>query len=109
MLSLMDIKEVAAKGIGEQTILNALSGSRAIYTLTSQDVTELQEAKVSRAVIDYLLSTPLLYKDDMLRYRANNYYWPVYRAYWHWSYHDLHYDSHHSYRHHGSHCSGLHH
>lgn len=113
VLSLADIKEMAAKGVGEQTILNALRASRAIYTLTTQDVTELQEAKVSRAVIDYLLSTPLLYKDDLLRYRANYYYWPVYPGYWHWSFHDLHHDVHHydshSSGHHGSHYGGLHH
>lgn len=114
VLSLADIKEMAAKGVGEQTILNALRASRAIYTLTTQDVAELQEAKVSRAVIDYLLSTPLLHKDDLLRYRAYYYYWPYYPGYWHWSSHDLHhdphhYDSHHSYGQHGSHYGGLHH
>ena len=108
VLSLANIKELAGKGVSEQTILNVLRASRAIYTLTTQDVTELQEAKVSRAVIDYLLSTPLLYKDDLLRYRANYYYWPVYPGYWHWSYHDVHhYGSHYSYGH-GSQHGGLH-
>lgn len=113
VLSVADIKEMAAKGVGEQTILNGLRASRAIYTLTTQDVTDLQEAKVSRAVIDYLLSTPLLYKDDLLRYRAYYYYWPYYPGYWHWSFHDLHHDLHHydshSYGHLDSHYGGLHH
>lgn len=113
VLSLADIKEMAGKGVSEQTMLNVLRASRAIYTLTTQDVTDLQEAKVSRAVSDYLLSTPLLYKDDLLRYRTNYYYTPLYPGYWHWSFHDYHhslyhYDSHHSYSH-DSHHGGLHH
>lgn len=114
VLSVADIKEMAVKGVDEQTILNALRASRAIYTLTTQDVTDLLEAKVSRAVIDYLLSTPLLYKDDLLRSRANYYYWPSYSGYWHWSLYDFHHDGHHyepphAYGHHDSHSGGLHH
>lgn len=113
VLSLADIKEMAGKGVSEQTMFNVLRASRAIYTLTTQDVTDLQEAKVSRAVTDYLLSTPLLYKDDLLRSRAYYYYTPLYPGYWHWSFHDYHhglyhYDSHHSYGH-DSHHGGLHH
>lgn len=113
VLSVADIKEMAGKGVSEQTILNVLRASRAIYTLTTQDVTELQEAKASRAVIDYLLSTPLLYKDDLLRSRAYYNYAPVYPGYWHWSFHDFHHDVHHYGPHHsyghGSHHGGLHH
>lgn len=113
VLSLADIKEMAGKGVSEQIILNVLRASRAIYTLTTSDVTELQDGKVSRAVIDYLLSTPLLYKDDLLRYRAYYHYESFYPGYWHWSFHDYHhglhhYDSHHSYGH-DSHHGGLHH
>lgn len=113
VLSVADIKEMAGKGVSEQTILNVLRASRAIYTLTTQDVTELQEAKVSRAVTDYLLATPLLYKDDLLRSRAYYNYAPVYPGYWHWSFHDFHHDvhhygSHHSYGH-GSHHGDSHH
>lgn len=104
VLSLANIKELAGKGVSEQTILNALRASRAIYTLTTQDVTELQEATVSRAVVDYLLSTPMLYQDDLLRSRAYYYYAPLYPGYWQWSFHDVHhdvhhYDSHYSYGH----------
>ena len=114
VLSVANLKEMAAKGVDEQTILNALRASRAIYTLTTKDVTELLEAKVSRAVIDYLLSTPLLYKDDLLRSRANYYYWPSYPDYWRSSFYDFHHDLHHyepphSYGHHDTHSGGLHH
>lgn len=94
VLSLADIREMAAKGLGEQTILNVLRASRVIYTLTAKDVAELQAAKVSVVVIDYLLSTPLRYKDDLLRTRAYYYYAPVYPGYWHWSHHDFHHDVH---------------
>lgn len=112
VLSVADIKDMAGKGVSEQTILNVLRSSRAIYTLTTQEVTELQEAKVSRAVTDYLLSTPLLYKDDLLRYRAY-YYSPTYPGYWPRSYYDFHhdvhhYDSHYSYGH-SSHHGDSHH
>lgn len=112
VLSLADLKEMAGKGVSEQTMLNVLRASRAIYTLTTQDVTELQEAKVSRGVVDYLLSTPLLYKDDLLRSRAYYNYAPVYPGYWHWSYYDFHHDVHHYDSHsygHDSHHGGSHH
>ena len=114
VLSVAEIKEMAGKGVSEQTLLNVLRASRAIYTLTTQDVSELQEAKVSRVVIDYLLSTPLLYKDDLLRSHAYYNYTPVYPGYWHWSYYESHHDVHHyepphSYGHHDSHSGGLHH
>lgn len=109
VLNLADIKELAGKGVSEQTILNVPRASPAIYTLTTQDVTELHEEKVSRAVTDYLLFTPLVYKDELLRTRAYYYYVPLYPSYWHWSFHDVHhYDSHYSYGH-DSHRGGLHH
>lgn len=113
VLSLAEIKEMADKGVSEQALLGVLRASRAIYTLTTQDVSELQEAKVSRGVIDYLLSTPLLYKDDLLRSRAYYNYAPVYPGYWHWSFHDFDHDVHHYGSHsssgHGSSHGGLHH
>lgn len=114
VLSVAEIKEMAVKGVDDRTILNALRASRAIYTLTTQDVTDLLEAKTSRAVIDYLLSTPLLYKDDLLRSRAYYNCAPVYPDYWRWSYYDFHHDLHHyepphSFGHHDTHSGGLHH
>jgi hypothetical protein len=105
VLSLADIKEMAAKGVSEKTILNTVRAVRAIYTLTTQDVTELQEAKVGRPVIDYLLSTPLLYKEDLLRSRSYYYYPPYYPSYGHSLFHDIHDDVHHF----DSHHDGLHH
>ena len=56
-LTLGQIKEMTARGVSDETILSALRASRAVYKLTSKDVMELQEAKASPAVTDYLLST----------------------------------------------------
>lgn len=104
VLTLAQIKEMTARGVSDETILSALRASRAVYRLTSQDVLDLQEAKVSQAVIDYLLSTPQLYAQQTpVRYRY--YYYPPPWPYpywydWHWHF-DWHHDFHHG--HHGHH------
>ena len=99
-LTISQIKEMSAKGISDETILSALRASRSVYKLTSKDVTELQEAKVSQPVIDYLLATPQLIPTPppAPRYRYYYYYplWP----YWH---HDWHSDFHHDWHHGGHH------
>lgn len=102
-LTLAQIKEMSAKGVSDDTILNALRASRAVYQLTADDVQDLQNAKVSKAVIDYLLSTPQLYPAGSVRYRYY-YYYPVFPYWWHhdwhWDWHhDFHHDFHHGYHH----------
>ena len=103
-LTLTQIKEMTAKGVSDETILSALRASRAVYKLTRKNVMELQEAKVSQAVIDYLLSTPQLFAAPAPRYRYYYYYpppWPYPYWYdWHWHF-DWHHDFHHG--HHGHH------
>ena len=104
-LTLAQIKEMAARGVSDETILTALRASRAVYKLTSKDVLDLQEAKVSPAVIDYLLSTPPLYPPQPVpRYRTYYYYYPPPWPYgwydWHIGfhhgfYHDFHHGHHH--------------
>ena len=98
-VTLTQIKEMTARGVSDETILSALRASRAVYKLTSKDVLDLQEAKVSPAVIDYLLSTSQLYPPQPApgRYRTYYYYyppppWPYYDWYWHF---DFHHDWHH--------------
>jgi uncharacterized protein YceK len=98
-LTLAQIKEMTARGVSDDTILSALRASRAVYRLTSKDVLDLQEAKVSPAVIDYLLSTPQFYPPQPTpRYRSYYYYypppWPYWYPYWGWHY-DWHFDFHH--------------
>lgn len=104
-LTLAQIKEMTAKGVSDETILSALRVSRAVYRLTSADVMDLHEAKVSQTVIDYLLSTPRFSaQQPPVRYRTYYYYppYPYYYPYW-WDWHfGFHYDSHHG-GHHGHH------
>ena len=94
-LSLAQIKEMSAKGVSDETLLSALRASRAVYLLGSDDVKDLQDAKVSKTVIDYLLTTQQLYRAQRTRY---GYYPP---PYWYWGgwhhdfgVHDFHHDSH---------------
>ena len=97
-LTLPQIKEMTAKGVSDETILSALRASRAAYKLTSKDVMDLQEAKVSQAVLDYLLSTPQLYPAQPApRYRTyySPYPPPYYPVYPFWFHHDFYYDFHH--------------
>lgn len=86
-LSLAEIREMSAKGVGDETILTALRASRAVYRLSAQDIAALQEARVSPAVIDYLLKTPELYKEPPPVYRTYyNYYPPPPYWYGHWGF-----------------------
>ena len=95
-LSLTQIKEMSAKGVNDETLLSALRASRAVYLLASDDVKDLQDARVSKAVIDYLLTTQQLYRAQRPRY---DYYYPP--PYWYWGgwhhdfgVHDFHHDFH---------------
>lgn len=93
-LSLDEIREMSAKGVSDATILAALRASRAVYQLSAQDISALQEAGVSQAVIDYLLKTPELYKAERRVYRTYYYYPP---PYWYW--HDPFWYGHHGWHH----------
>jgi hypothetical protein len=73
---------MSARGVSEATILTALRASRAVYRLSAQDVAALQEARVSPAVIDYLLKTPELYQKPTPVYRT--YYYAPPPPYWYW-------------------------
>ena len=95
-LTLTQIKEMTVKGVSDETILTALRASRVIYKLTSKDVLDLQAAKVSPAVIDYLLSTPQLYPPQPVpvRYRTYNYYYPPPWPYYFGFHHDFNHGHH---------------
>ena len=82
-LSLAEIREMSARGVSDETILTALRASRAVYRLSAQDIAALQEARVSPAVIDYLLKTPELYQAERRVYRTYYYYYPP-PPYWYW-------------------------
>lgn len=105
-LTLAQIKEMTARGVSDETILSALRASRAVYKLTSKDVMELQEAKVSPTVIDYLLTTPQAQPAPPPRYRYSYYAYPPWPYWYHdWDWHlDWHHDFHHGHHgHHGHH------
>lgn len=100
-LTLAEIKEMAGKGVSNETILNALRVSGAVYILTTKEVNALQQAKVSETIIDYLLATPR-------RLPERDRPWPgYYPLYWPSLYHDRHssfyHDYHPSYSHGASH------
>ncbi|MEK7684127.1 MAG: hypothetical protein AAB466_01750 [Verrucomicrobiota bacterium] len=82
-LTLAEIKEMSARGVSDGTILTALRASHAVYRLSAQDIAALQEARVSPAVIDYLLKTPELSKAEPPRYRTYYYYYPP-PPFWYW-------------------------
>lgn len=90
-LSLAEIREMSAKGVSDETILTALRASRAEYRLSAQDISALQEARVSPAVIDYLFKAPELYPAERPVYRTYNYYPPPYwYGHWGFGYHAWH-------------------
>ena len=103
--TLEQIKEMSDKGVSEEIILTTLRAARAVYTLTSKEVVELQQAGVSQTIIDYLLSTPRLFGQKVRRYRYYYppYYYPnfYYHSGWHFGAH--HYGHGHHYGHHGRH------
>ena len=86
-LSLAEIREMSARDGSDETILAALRASRAVYRLSAQDISALQEARVSPAVIDYLLKTPELYRAERRVYRTYYHYYPP-PPYWygHWGF-----------------------
>ena len=101
-LTLAQVKEMTSRGVSDETILGALRASGGVYHLTNNDLLELQEAKVSPAVMDYLLSTrqhpPPPPSPPPVRYRYY-YYPPVPYPYFNW-YFDFHHGHH---GHHGYH------
>lgn len=90
-LTLAEIKEMTGKGVREETVLNALRASGAVYILTTKEVNALQQAKVSETIIDYLLATPRRFQE---RDRLLPVYYPLY---WPSLYHDRHSSFYHDY------------
>lgn len=90
-LSLAEIREMSARGVSDEMILAALRASHAVYQLSAQDISALQEARVSAVVIDYLLKTPELYPAQHPVYRTYYYFPPPYwYGHWEFGYHAWH-------------------
>jgi hypothetical protein len=78
VLTLPDIEDLARYKISEGTILKYLRATGAIYILRTEDINQLQQAGVSKAVIDYMLSTVNQRPVQVVKkyYRYYNYYDP---------------------------------
>ena len=83
-LSLSDIIELSRKDVSSRFIVHYLYSTRGIYYLDKQALARLNEAKVSKEIMDYLLETPSLFA---ARYYPGPYYvtpapWYPYDAYY---------------------------
>ena len=100
ILTRAEIQELAQHKVSETNIVKYLRSTGAMYSLTTKEVNELQQANVSEGVIDYLLNTPRLYRDSALLYQYL-YYPPLYYPwYGGWHYYDYHHHYYHPYDHH---------
>jgi hypothetical protein len=86
VLTLADIEDLARYKVSEGTILKYLQATGAIYVLRTEDVNRLQQAGVSKGVIDYMLSTVNQRPVQVVKryYRYYNYdpwYYPSYPYY----------------------------
>jgi hypothetical protein len=106
VLTVADIEDLGRYKVGEGTILKYLQSTGAIYILNSDDVTRLQQAGVSKAVIDYMLATPNQRPVQVVK-RYHRYYYPYYDPWYSWGYpyyHHYHYYP--RYYHHHHHFGG---
>jgi hypothetical protein len=92
-----EIKEMSSKGVSDETIISALRATRAAYHLKSVHVADLQQAGVSQAVIDYLLSSPQIFPPTPPRV----YYYSPPPVWIDWPH--FHHHHHHHHGHHGRH------
>ncbi|HUB68457.1 MAG TPA: hypothetical protein VL981_13310 [Candidatus Methylacidiphilales bacterium] len=88
-LSLYDIKALSRAHVSDAIILRYLRDQGTVYSLSSQDVIDLQKAGVSQSVIDYMLQTPRNYGPYPPPYYGYPYgypgpYWGPY-PYWGWA------------------------
>jgi len=72
VLTLSDIIELSRRQVPSPLIIRYLASTRAIYTLDKQALARLNEARVSKDVVNYLLETPTIYAP---RYYARPYYY----------------------------------
>jgi hypothetical protein len=101
VLTLADIEDLGRNKIGEATILKHLRGTRAVYVLRTDDINRLQEAGLSKGVIDYMLSTVNQPDVKVVRKQYHHYYYdPWWDYHWHHPFYYRHYHYYPSYRHH---------
>lgn len=57
-LTVSDVKELVAAGIGDDLIISQIRNSRTVYHLRTADIVALKNAGTSNAVIDCMINTP---------------------------------------------------
>jgi hypothetical protein len=82
VLTLADTEDLGRYKVSEAIILKYLQTSGAIYILNSDDVNRLQQAGVSKAVIDYMLATPNQRPVQVVRRYRSYYPYPYYDPWW---------------------------
>ncbi|MCI0745684.1 MAG: hypothetical protein L0Y58_09795 [Verrucomicrobia subdivision 3 bacterium] len=100
VLSLADIEDLGRYKVSEATMLKYLRATAAIYILRTDDINRLQQAGVSKSVIDYLLATvnerpPKVVRRYYHRYYYDPWYYPYYHYPFYHHYHYYHYGHHH--------------
>ena len=61
ILTLSDIIELSRRGVPSSLIIRYLDSTRAIYALDKPALARLNQEKVCKEVIDYLLQTPVMF------------------------------------------------
>ena len=74
ILTLSDIIELSRRDVAPQLIVHYLYSTRAVYVLDKQALARLNQARVSKDVVDYLLETPSLFAP---RFYPAPYYYPA--------------------------------
>src|SRR6185436_415008 len=86
VLTLADVEDLARYKVSESTILKYLQATGAIYVLRTEDVNRLQQAGISKGVIDYMLSTvnqrPVQVVKRYYRYYNYDPWWYSYPSYY---------------------------
>ena len=81
-LDLGDIEHSVKQGVPDQTILDYLKQTGAVYSLKVEDIDRLRANHVSEHAVNFLLSTPSLYwKGSAYRYPWYPYPWYAYPYY----------------------------
>ena len=61
-MGLADIKMLAKAGVSDEVILSQIRNSHTVYHLSAAEILDLKDAGVSEKVIDFMISTPTMYR-----------------------------------------------
>lgn len=103
-LTLADIEDLGRYKVSEATLLKYLQRTGAIYILNTEDINRLQQAGVSKPVIDHMLATVNQRPVQVVR-KPYRHYYPYYDPWWDYPrfYGYYHYPRYYHHHHHGGH------